>query len=491
LRWKQTLYVKVPIEIVNRYFMTEYLWAVQDDHCRWGFINSKGIVIPPQFDGVCDFSEGLAGVQVGDQWGFINHAGEMVIPPQFDDCAGEFSEGLASVRIGYKWGAIDPTGNLVIPLQFDLLCMFSEGLAIAYIGGTVRKKWNDRQLEIHKMQLAHSYPDDEVEAAKEYEKDVNQLVIDGGRWGVVDKTGTFVISPRFNMDGERDLEDSFRTKKGFKHGILKFRASDLIAEEPEMQSQETRKYGMINRYGDIVVEPVWDEIYEEWHDDLLRIRNQSAEEDGIDEHVFLKPGGEIAFTNSSLSLRPFFYDGMVVATNKEGLKGYMNTHGELVIDCQFQHVGNFSEGLAYAICTEGLDEESSFYGYIDKTGQMVIPEQFVDANEFLCNGLAVVETPDGKCGLIDKMGQFVLPPKYDWLIARTDNDDILYEFGEGEGDSTCGVIDSRGNIIAEPIYRRVRFGGGIIEVELEGTRDYEPKIYFNRAGEVIFKSTPA
>ncbi len=484
--------------------MTEYLWAVQDDHCRWGFINSKGIVIPPQFESVASFTEGLAGVTVGDKQGFINRLGEIVIPPRFD-YASNFSEGLASVRIGHQWGAIDPTGNLVIPLQFDLIDVFSEGLAIAYTGGTVKNS--------------------------KYYGQTDRLVIDGGMWGVIDKTGNFVISPRFKLYGERDVEDMYLPGEGFKNGLLKFSASALMVEEPEVESATTEiepsdtvgganitlepvwdeesnewreallvsvdapaptgeitKYGLIDRAGNIVIEPVWDEIADEWQGGLLRIRNQSEEEDGIDEQVYLKPGGEIAFTTNSVNLRPF-YDGMAAVRNREWLKGYMDTSGQLVIECQFQHVGNFSEGLADVT---NSDEDQSLYGYIDKSGRMVIPEQFARADEFCSDGLAVVRIPDGKCGLIDKMGGFVLPPKYDWLIAMTDtdDDDILYKLSEGE-DNTYGVIDSKGNSIVEPIYNRVVFGGGIIEGELEGTRYYEPKTYFNKAGEIIFQSTPA
>jgi hypothetical protein len=486
--------------------MTEYLLPVQDDHRRWGFISTKGIVIMPQFDYACYFSEGLAEVKVGDKWGFINHVGEMVIPSQFD-CTSKFSEGLASVRIGHQWGAIDSTGNLVIPLQFDLLDIFSEGLSIAYTGGIVKNS--------------------------KYYGQTDRLVIDGGMWGVVDKTGNFVISPRFKLRGERDIEDMSPPGEGFKNGILNFYGSALISEKTEINpaateveksdpvsggvkitieplwdeesnewreallcsvavptpTKEIEKYGFINRAGDIVVEPVWDKISDEWHDGLLEIRNLSAEEDGIDEQIFLKPGGEIAFTNNNVNLRPFFYDGMVVATNKEGLMGYVDTHGQLVINCQFYYAGIFSEGLA---AVTSADEDKSLYGYINKLGQKVISEQFVDAHEFSSNGLAVVRIPDGKYGLIDKIGQFVLPPEYDWLFAMTDcdDDDVLYEFCEGEEDNTHGVIDREGNVIIEPIYRRIVPGDGLIKAELAGEWNYEPKIYFNKAGEIVFQSTP-
>jgi hypothetical protein len=73
------------------------------------------MVIPPQYDAdfyVIEFSEGLAPVQVGGKFGFIDKTGKMVIPPKYDD-AFSFSEGLALVKIGDKFRYIDKTGKFV------------------------------------------------------------------------------------------------------------------------------------------------------------------------------------------------------------------------------------------------------------------------------------------------------------------------------------------------------------------------------------------
>jgi hypothetical protein len=56
------------------------------------------MIIRPEFYDICDFKEGLAGVQVGGKWGYINKEGNMVIKPQFDSAV-PFSEGLAVVGL--------------------------------------------------------------------------------------------------------------------------------------------------------------------------------------------------------------------------------------------------------------------------------------------------------------------------------------------------------------------------------------------------------
>lgn len=69
------------------------------------------------FDG--DFSEGLAEVTQKDgKHGFINKAGEEVIPCKYDD-ASKFFMGYATVEQDGKWGMIDTKGVEVVPCKYD------------------------------------------------------------------------------------------------------------------------------------------------------------------------------------------------------------------------------------------------------------------------------------------------------------------------------------------------------------------------------------
>ena len=64
---------------------------------RYGFIDNKGqMTIEPQYDHACEFSEGLAAVQVGKKWGFIDKGGLINIEPKYD-YARLFIGGVAKV----------------------------------------------------------------------------------------------------------------------------------------------------------------------------------------------------------------------------------------------------------------------------------------------------------------------------------------------------------------------------------------------------------
>src|SRR5205823_2953943 len=69
--------------------------------------------------------------------GYIDSTGRLVIPHQFDLTSNylwDFVEGVAPVQSGQHWGFIDPTGKFVIAPIFDWVEPFSEGRALVRLG---------------------------------------------------------------------------------------------------------------------------------------------------------------------------------------------------------------------------------------------------------------------------------------------------------------------------------------------------------------------
>lgn len=85
---------------------------------KWGYVNQAGeIIIPFQYDFANDFSEGLAAVRKMYDWGFIDETGNTIIPFMYDG-AWDFIDGLAPVFKDELWGFIDKNNDLVIPFQY-------------------------------------------------------------------------------------------------------------------------------------------------------------------------------------------------------------------------------------------------------------------------------------------------------------------------------------------------------------------------------------
>ena len=67
----------------------------------------------------------------------------------------------------------------------------------------------------------------------------------------------------------------------------------------------------------------------------------------------------------------------------------------------------YSEGMI-------LLERDGLYGFMDYTGGWIAEPCYVSATPFV-GGLAVLETPDGRFGMIDTQGNIVLPFTYDYI----------------------------------------------------------------------------
>ncbi|QQS29019.1 MAG: WG repeat-containing protein [Sphingobacteriales bacterium] len=208
-----------------------------------------------------------------------------------------------------------------------------------------------------------------------------------------------------------------------------------------------------------------------------------------------------------------------------GKWGFINTKGQTVIKCQFDEVGEFSNGLAAFL-------RDSLYGFIDMTGKVVIEPKYFEVSDFsdgLCkvslhkgkNYLKTFIRPDGniafetsfevwgnfKSGLckivvnnevcfIDKNGQIVHNTHKDHYDVSEISEGIISISERNLQDQNiycqnrpCNrlrYIDVEGNVICE-FYGNVRgnvFSDGLALVEKNDTffyigRNGQPKIKLN------------
>ena len=116
-----------------------------------------------------------------------------------------------------------------------------------------------------------------------------------------------------------------------------------------------------------------------------------------------------------------FSEGLALVIRKEPhFYGYIDKTGKVIIDTQSEWAhGDFQEGLARAVYGKNC------VGFINKKGKYVIKPRFADTGDF-CNGLAVyipyVDAPTE--GLINKEGQIVVKAKF-YRLDLTDEDVII------------------------------------------------------------------
>ncbi len=100
---------------------------------KWNYVDTSGKVASENVGQFSSrFREGFAAVRKGGPFGgktgYLGRTGKLVIPYQYKG-GGDFSEGLAPVLIDKTWGYIDPTGKVAIEPRFKGAYSFREGLA--------------------------------------------------------------------------------------------------------------------------------------------------------------------------------------------------------------------------------------------------------------------------------------------------------------------------------------------------------------------------
>jgi len=192
-----------------------------------------------------------------------------------------------------------------------------------------------------------------------------------------------------------------------------------------------------------------------------------------------------------------FSDGLALVKGDKGY-GYINKQGKMCITGNFDVACSFSDGLA-KVSDKG--EDNNNYYYIDTNGKIAFETKYYDAESF-SNGMAMVANTrgEGEIGFINTKGELVVPCIYDYAtdysegLAWVQKDDVRYyldkngevsldagvyhgqPFSEGlsavakdGGHEGWGFIDKSGNEAIPCDYQYVEsFSDGVALVEYEG-----------------------
>ncbi|MEO6391117.1 MAG: WG repeat-containing protein [Pyrinomonadaceae bacterium] len=286
--------------------------------------------------------------------GFIDIDGRVVIAPQFDKVT-RFSEGRAAVRVGTKWGYIDRAGRIVIAPQFTEAAPFSEGLAAV------------------------------TESSRRYLDNENESTV--YRCGYIDREGRFVIPA------------DWHGKCGnFSEGLAEL-GQDGSA--PDVKSIDV--IGYIDHQGKWMIQPQFNRT-NPFREGFALVYH------GLDRGLIDRTG-RLAIFSKQFEVRDTFSEGLAPAVlglhlGPDGRVastgwGFLDKSGQEVFSLKATDLGGFSEGLAM-VEFRGLNGHYALYGYVDRTGKMVIAPRFDSASSFV-EGLAATSE-----GYIDHQGKVVL-----------------------------------------------------------------------------------
>jgi hypothetical protein len=307
----------------------------------------------------------LIPVKSGDQWGYINHKGEYVINPQFND-ADFFREGLALVKSSDgKTGYIDEDGKYVIAAEYKDGTPFSEGLAFVVSDGGAPvciDKSGEKKFTLEQAKRVYWF----IDGLALFQTPDNH-------WGFIDKSGQVVINRQFEAIGSFPSEGLIPIRQNEKWGYADKNGNIVINPQFERASSfyegkasfsNGKKYGFIDTKGNYIINPQFDNAYN-------------------------------------------FSDGLAIV--KQGNKwGYVTGDGKIEINPQFDEALPFNSGMAAV-------EQGGSWGFIDKTGKIAINPQFDAVSRF--NGNIALVKSSKQWGVIDKNGKYVVNPQYDDMKA--------------------------------------------------------------------------
>lgn len=144
------------------------------------------------------------------------------------------------------------------------------------------------------------------------------------------------------------------------------------------------------------------------------------------------------------------YADSLVVYSKNLKRGYFDRYtGENVIPAQYTHAWIFSEGLAAVVLNDKV-------GFIDHHGKIVIDFQFpyIKDNKkqiglVFHDGYCSMYDETGKCGMINKKGEWVLKPSYEYIRNPQYGKRI---FNDGE---MFGVLDDSLHVLLPAEYKDI------------------------------------
>ena len=326
------------------------------------------------FDGCGEWSEGLAAASVKGRWGYINPCGDFVIAPEFKT-ANPFQNGIAAVQDAKseKCGYINNQGESLFGF-YDYLGSFSDGLVYAKNKNTKSFKFFNEKGEaalVMKKPLTMS-SDDEINAFHDFalqefgeSNDYNQL----------------------NDMGIKMIDDCFYERENlefckFYDGLCQF--IDTSGDCP--------KIGFYDKSGNIAIPAEFDFVTR-FHDGIALYSNG--------ENIFNCTSGILTVDGEKIDIGDLYWIGYSFSKEPGLLKIRANKRG-------------------------GMPNANGKYGFVNKTGKIVIPPQY---DRIYRRYDGVFEYHDGfKTGLINAKGEHIIPAKDGdikiyWEFGRMDDTD--------------------------------------------------------------------
>jgi len=404
-----------------------------------GFIDGtyKTEVIPHRYTRVTRFSEGLAGVQIGGRYGFIDEHGQFVIEPKFD-LVGDFFQGLAEVAIGDKVGVINRQGEQVLKPQFTRAIPFTKDVVAvldtgrfgtppdpdpAFLSRIALNIPNGTKFKLYSIRTG-------VLSEKSF---IFRFFEDSGRGLIWAKTENHGLYGLLRADGSWQVEPSY----SFASELSEGRARVGVPDESKLHDRPPRQLvGQVDQDGNLVI-PLQSRRFGLFQNGFGLFSEEGGKKGFIDSSGNII-GGRL-FDDASLpdlgNVAQVLIDGKWLGLDLQGRLVANPTDGKVKAECPsglklvrrsglLQVVGaNNTPTMPYLVNNDtwlrcdrptrvAIGAAMSYFG-ID--GHLLVdPPVFDAATEFMKSHASVRQ--NGLWGVIDLGGKYTVEPQFDLVL---------------------------------------------------------------------------
>lgn len=171
--------------------------------------------------------------------------------------------------------------------------------------------------------------------------------------------------------------------------------------------------------------------------------------EGGDRWGMLKPDGTALFKDEFEDLPSPCINGVFFIRNDKGFTLYTASEKPKPIkNCEnLERVGIMSEGIIPIVAKGERIKYVDINGNEKFTLKPYKNKEIIGVSPFFTDGLAVIETSDGKMGYINTLGEVVIEPKYDEAYRFSFGRALVTKEKDGESSEYRYIIDTKGNII--------------------------------------------
>ncbi|REK72019.1 WG repeat-containing protein [Paenibacillus paeoniae] len=323
-----------------------------------------------------------------------------------------------------------------------------------------------------------------------------------GKWGLIDRKGTYLVKPQYENSSLSFNEGLADVYKNGKWGYIDLSGKEVIKLQfPEQPGDfveglaavsDGDYWGFINKEGKTVIDFQYVDVSNFYKGYALAL----TENKGI---VFIDKNGKVTaetymdYVDPLLYTDPYIYSDYVWLMDESGKWAFYSYDGKVIIkptyetplpfqwrDYMIDQINMFSDGKAIVIndkyerflldekgkempvmskydgspslvvgsYKEGMiaasllnENKSPTWGFLDQTGKEVVSLTSYSEIQDFQEGLAAVGNKDGAWGYINKKGQTVVPHSYDYALPFENG--LAWVMKKGK----WGMIDPKGKVI--------------------------------------------